>query len=61
MANGLRQRENVAGMDSSHPMLRSYADAVQRMKDLPPSDLRNWKQQAEMVLMKPSPTRAGDR
>jgi tyrosinase len=46
MANGLRQRENVAGMDSSHPMLRSYADAVQRMKDLPESDPRNWEQQA---------------
>jgi tyrosinase len=48
MANGLRQRENVAGMDSSHPMLRSYADAVQAMKDLPESDPRNWKRQAEI-------------
>jgi tyrosinase len=46
MANGLRERENVAGMDSSHPMLSSYADAVQRMKDLPESDPRNWDQQA---------------
>jgi hypothetical protein len=48
-------------MDSSHSMLRSYADAVERMKDLPPSHPRNWEQQAEMVLMKPSPTRGGDR
>jgi tyrosinase len=46
MANGLRQRENVAGMDSSHPMLLSYADAVQKMINLPESDPRNWKQQA---------------
>jgi tyrosinase len=48
MPNGLRKRENVAGMDSSHPMLRSYADAVQRMKDLPPSDPRNWVRQADI-------------
>jgi tyrosinase len=50
MANGLRQRENVAGMDSSHPMLRSYADAVEAMKNLPQSDPRNWERQAEIHL-----------
>jgi len=48
MPNGLRERENVANMDSSHPMLRSYADAVQMMKDLPTSDPRNWERQAEI-------------
>jgi hypothetical protein len=47
--------------DSGHPMLRSHADAVQRMMDSPPTDPRNWEQQAEMVLMKPSPTGDGDR
>jgi tyrosinase len=48
MANELRRRENVAGMDSSHPMLSSYAEAVQRMKDLPQSDPRNWERQAQI-------------
>jgi hypothetical protein len=37
-------------MDSSHPLLRSYADVMQRMKNLPPSDPRNLEQQAEMLL-----------
>jgi tyrosinase len=48
MPNGLRSRENVAGMDSSHPTLASYAEAVHRMNDLPQSDARNWVRQAQI-------------
>jgi tyrosinase len=50
MPNGLRRRENVAGMGRNHPMLRSYADAVEAMKNLPQSDRRNWVRQARIHL-----------
>ena len=46
MANGLKVRSNVAGMDSTSPMLSSYIKAVEQMKALPSSDPRNWQQQA---------------
>jgi tyrosinase len=48
LPNGLRRRQNVAGMGVDHPILQSYARAVQRMKDLPQSDRRNWRRQAQI-------------
>jgi tyrosinase len=50
MANGIRRRENVAGMDSDHRTLRDYATAVERMKQLPVTDPRSWTQQAAIHL-----------
>jgi tyrosinase len=46
MSNGLRTRENVAGMGRNHPTLAAYRAAVQQMKSLPESDPRNWRRQA---------------
>jgi tyrosinase len=48
MPNGLRRRENVAGMGTNHPTLASYRAAVQQMKSLPQSDPRNWVRQAQI-------------
>ena len=48
MPNGLRRRENVAGMGRNHPTLAAYRSAVQQMKNLPQSDPRNWRRQAEI-------------
>jgi tyrosinase len=48
MANGIRMRENVAGMTSKHPTLAAYRTAVQEMKALPQSDPRNWVRQAHI-------------
>jgi tyrosinase len=48
VSNGLRTRENVAGMGSNHPTLAAYRAAVQQMKNLPESDPRNWRRQARI-------------
>ena len=48
MPNGLRRRENVAGMGRNHPTLAAYRAAVQQMKSLPQSDPRNWVRQAQI-------------
>lgn len=48
MSNGLRRRENVAGMGANHPTLAAYRAAVQQMKNLPQSDPRNWTRQAQI-------------
>jgi tyrosinase len=48
MSNGIRTRENVAGMTSNHPTLAAYRAAVQEMKNLPQSDPRNWVRQAQI-------------
>lgn len=48
MANGTKVRQDVARMDSNHPMLRSYIDAVEQMKGLPSSDPRSWERQASI-------------
>jgi tyrosinase len=48
MPNGLRRRENVAGMGANHPTLAAYRAAVQQMKSLPQSDPRNWERQAQI-------------
>ena len=48
MTNGLRRRENVAGMGANHPTLSAYRAAVQQMKSLPQSDPRNWTRQAQI-------------
>src|SRR5919107_3280816 len=48
MSNGIRTRQNVAGMTSSHPTLAAYRTAVQEMKNLPESDPRNWRRQAQI-------------
>src|SRR5215210_1334733 len=48
MSNGIRTRQNVAGMTSSHPTLAAYRAAVQEMKNLPQSDPRNWVRQAQI-------------
>jgi tyrosinase len=48
MSNGLRTRENVAGMTNNHPTLAAYRAAVREMKNLPESDPRNWRRQAQI-------------
>ena len=48
MSNGLRTRENVAGMGANHPTLAAYRAAVEQMKNLPQTDPRNWRRQAEI-------------
>jgi len=48
MPNGLRTRENVAGMGTNHPTLVAYRAAVNQMKNLPRSDPRNWVRQAQI-------------
>lgn len=48
MSNGIRTRENVAGMTSNHPTLAAYRAAVRQMKNLPESDPRNWRRQARI-------------
>ena len=48
MPNGLKRRENVAGMGTNHPTLASYRAAVRQMKSLPQSDPRNWTRQAQI-------------
>jgi tyrosinase len=48
MPNGLRRRENVAGMGWNHPTLAAYRAAVRQMKSLPESDPRNWVRQAQI-------------
>jgi tyrosinase len=48
MPNGLRRRENVAGMGANHPTLAAYRAAVEQMRNLPPDDPRNWTRQAEI-------------
>jgi hypothetical protein len=42
MSNGLRTRENMAGMDANHPTLPAYRAAVEHLKNLPQTDPRNW-------------------
>ena len=48
MSNGIRTRQNVAGMTSDHPTLAAYRTAVREMKNLPESDPRNWRRQAQI-------------
>jgi tyrosinase len=48
VSNGLRMRENVAGMTSNHPTLAAYRTAVSEMKNLPDSDRRSWTRQAQI-------------
>jgi len=48
MSNGIRTRQNVAGMTSNHPTLAAYRAAVKEMKNLPESDPRNWVRQAQI-------------
>jgi tyrosinase len=48
MANGIRTRENVAGMANDHPTLAAYRAAVREMKNLPETDPRNWRRQAQI-------------
>ena len=48
MSNGIRTRANVAGMTSDHPTLAAYRTAVREMKNLPESDPRNWRRQAQI-------------
>ena len=48
MSNGIRTRQNVAGMTSDHPTLKVYRTAVKEMKNLPESDRRNWRRQAQI-------------
>ena len=38
MSNGIRTRENVAGMTGDHPTLAAYRTAVREMKNLPETD-----------------------
>jgi tyrosinase len=48
MSNGIRTRQNVAGMTGNHPTLAAYSAAVREMKNLPESDPRNWVRQAQI-------------
>ena len=48
MSNGLRTRENVAGMGANHPTLAAYRAAVEQMKNLPQTDPRNWERQNDI-------------
>jgi tyrosinase len=48
MTNGLRTRQNVAGMTSDHPTLVAYRTAVKEMRNLPESNPRNWRRQARI-------------
>jgi tyrosinase len=48
MSNGIRTRENVAGMTGDHPTLAAYRTAVREMKNLPETDRRNWRRQARI-------------
>jgi tyrosinase len=41
-----RLRRDVQGLDPSDPFFSKYADAVQKMHDLPSTDPRNWRNQA---------------
>jgi tyrosinase len=41
-------RRNVATLGAGHPILTAYASAITQMKALPPSDPRNWTNQAKI-------------
>ena len=45
-----RLRRDVQSLDSSDAFFSKYADAVQKMHDLPTSDQRNWRNQALIHL-----------
>lgn len=47
---GVVQRRNVSGMALNDPILVSYRTAIAAMKNLPPSDPRNWTRQAQIHL-----------
>jgi tyrosinase len=45
---GLRVRQNALALSPSDPVFQKYAQAVQAMHQLPPTDRRSWRLQAEI-------------
>lgn len=44
----LRQRKSALDLPANDPVFAQYADAVKKMHDLPETDPRNWRKQAEI-------------